>query len=829
MARQDRLVVPFCTSPDAPTPSSSSSGHALEQCLICCEERPKYVGVGRCGHAEVCWVCAVRMRAVLRDIHCPVCKEELPEVALVTDPTSGNSFSKVGDSTLRDTKLGLVYGNATIRDEVETLFDYTCWQQHCCEAGRRFPTLSALEKHVEQQHQRVFCKTCLRDRKVFLFEQLLYKQADLERHHDEGDRRHLVGPGLPTSPPHARCEFCRVSFFSEDDLLEHMNKKHQLCNLCERQGRRGEYYRDYGSLSLHYEEKHFVCNHEDCRRDSYRLVAFLTEDDLWMHELKEHTNAKNAPQKTRKHGTRLNIQFGASSYRDEIEERRRTVQSASSRPSRPGATGAASGGGDAWTGGVRFMWTRGKPAPGPKSDGFGDSFGAAAEQDEERYPPRPVVKGRANRATNAVSASVTASKGAAASSSSQGGPRTKNTASHDPVAAEHRVLARLLAMALQRIEQTGLDVIAALEQEEYKERNRRFKRDLQAELGEKELRSFKECSAQFRQAFANAPTSPKAKDAGMTYARRVLEVFATAKAKSGEFVAAELLSDLVLLLPDTEPRKLLRTQLSALQREEAALGEVVRETAKAGSSAYPRTESSAPASSETSAPPMPQKLQALQASCCSSSDGRPPNFLQALDAVMRILSEGKSGQQKVTAQTLRQQVKLLDAQQAESLQCMQQHLVAAGAGDLDFGPMERLMALRPLLSLKIQGVAGTGAGAAADRARCWREWKDAAAAAIHRLGQDERSAVQLYVSLCLQQGSERPSALDRGGPATTKAPVVSSAWEKSQQAAPNHGDFPALPCSEPAPRPESICLGAPSGGRGRMGGRRKGQPFNAWG
>merc|ERR1711988_1826897 len=105
---------------------------------------------------------------------------------------------------------------------------------------------------------------------------------------------------------------------------------------------------------------------------------------------------------------------------------------------------------------------------------------------------------------------------------------------------------------------------------------------------------------------------------------------------------------------------------------------------------------------------------------------------------------------------------------------MQQHLVAAGAGDLDFGPMERLMSLRPLLSLKIQGAAGTGAGAAADRARCWREWKDAAAAAIHRLGQDEKLAVQLYVSLCLQRGPERPGTLDHGSPSAIKAPVVSA-------------------------------------------------------
>lgn len=828
MARQDRLVVPFCTNPQGPTASSSSGSYALEQCLICCEERPKYVAVGRCGHAEVCWVCAVRLRGVMRDFHCPVCKEELSEVAIVADPAAKKS-SKVADGTLRDTRFGLVYGSVAIRDEVETLFDYTCWQQNCCEAGRLFPTLSALEKHVEQQHQRRFCKTCLRDRKSFLFEQLLYKQSDLERHHDEGDRCNIIGPGLPTSPPHARCEFCRFSCYSEDDLLEHMNRKHQLCGLCERQGRRGEYYKDYGSLSRHYEEKHFVCNHENCLRDSYRLVAFLTEDDLWMHELKEHTNSKNAPQKTRKHGTRLNIQIGTSSYRDEIEERRRTTPSAGSRPSRPGATGAASGT-DVWTGTVRFMWPRGKPAQGPKSDEFGDSFGDAAEQDEVRYPPRPVAKGRANRITNGVSVPAKTNNGAAASSSSKIGPRTKTVASHDPVAEEHRVLARLLAMALQRIEQTGLDVIAGLEQEEYRERNRRFKRDLQAELGEKELRSFKECSAQFRQAFANATGSPKAKDAGMTYARRVLEVFATAKAKSGEFVAAELLSDLVLLLPDTEPRKLLRSQLSALQLEEAALAEVVQEPVKTASSFYPRTQSSAsPAGLESSAPPMPQKLQALQASCCSSSDGRPPNFLQALDAVMRILTEGSPGKSKVKAQSLRQQVKQLDAQQAESLQCMQQHLVAAGADDLDFGPMERLMSLRPLLSLKIQGAAGTGAGAAADRARCWREWKDAAAAAIHRLGQDERLAVQLYVSLCLQQGTERPGTLDHGSPSANKAPVVSAAWERSQQAAPDQGDFPALPGGEPAARPESICLGAPSGGRGRMGGRRKGQPLNAWG
>ena len=35
------------------------------------------------------------------------------------------------------------------------------------------------------------------------------------------------------------------------------------------------------------QEEHYVCRHENCRREAYRLVAFANEDDLWMHEIKE--------------------------------------------------------------------------------------------------------------------------------------------------------------------------------------------------------------------------------------------------------------------------------------------------------------------------------------------------------------------------------------------------------------------------------------------------------------------------------------------------------------------------------------------------------------
>ncbi|CAE8688497.1 unnamed protein product, partial [Polarella glacialis] len=186
----------------------------------------------------------------------------------------------------------------------------------------------------------------------------------------------------------------------------------------------------------------------------------------------------------------------------------------------------------------------------------------------------PVVKGKAQRValtpadvpatfTPSTSSSSAAAKAKAASAA----PAPEAL---EPEVEEKRSLARLLATALQRIDQTGIDVIAALDQDEYRERNRRFKRDLQAELGAEQLMSFKECSAQFRRSLAEeseqaaGPKAKKGVPAVETYAQRVLEVFRATCERAGEAVAAELLSDLVLLLPDAAPRSLLRRELLQL-------------------------------------------------------------------------------------------------------------------------------------------------------------------------------------------------------------------------------------------------------------------------
>lgn len=117
---------------------------------------------------------------------------------------------------------------------------------------------------------------------------------------------------------------------------------------------------------------------------------------------------------------------------------------------------------------------------------------------------------------------------------------------------------------------------------------------------------------------------------------------------------------------------------------------------------------------------------------------------------------------------------------------MHQHLVDAGGRTLDFEPMDRLLSLRPLLQLKLGSASGSSG---ADRDRSWWEWKEAAAAAVQRMGLEERKAVQLYVSLALKQ--EESGA---GYPA--KAPPLAPAWEKRKQPNPRNEDFPALPSGQ---------------------------------
>jgi len=339
-------------------------------------------------------------------------------------------------------------------------------------------------------------------------------------------------------------------------------------------------------------------------------------------------------------------------------------------------------------------------------------------------------------------------------------------------------------VAVQRIDQTGIDQVARLAQEEYRAKNRRFKRDLEEHLGQADLASFKECSMQYRVSLQNGG----GQQAAETYGHRVVEVFTATLARAGEAVQG--------------PRHLLRDALAQLsEKEEDAVQHVAAPKAKTKALKAAK----APKASTAALPrQLEEKIEALPLSKATRG-GSKPSFLASLDAVLSIMST-QAFKLPVSQQVLNRSVKQIDANQAESLQLLHQHLVDAGGSSLDFGPMDRLLALRPLLLLKLQGAVDVSGALAADRLRSWWEWKEAAAAALLRLGDQERQCVHCYVSLCLKHLSDldRPvhEAAEAGYPAPSRAPgaaaprpALAPAWDRSRPPPPA-GDFPALPNSQ---------------------------------
>ncbi|CAJ1340393.1 unnamed protein product [Effrenium voratum] len=271
---------------------------AAEQCVLCREEQPSYVSIGRCRHAEVCWVCTLRLRFLNQDTRCPLCNEELGEVLLTTDRNA--SMEPIDLLGLNHEHPWIYFADETIRRAVLQLLGYRCEIEGCEKKDVAFRSLKTLEDHLWHTHWRQLCKVCLHDRPAFICEQRVYDSSDMDRHNREGDTSWLSKEqdAMPTVPPHPRCEFCKQRFFNDDNLLMHMNLRHVQCQICDTLGYKNEFFLNPKCLSRHWEEKHHVCAHKDCATDGYRQTAFAEEKALMDHYERVHKQ-KFADEKAR--------------------------------------------------------------------------------------------------------------------------------------------------------------------------------------------------------------------------------------------------------------------------------------------------------------------------------------------------------------------------------------------------------------------------------------------------------------------------------------------------------------------------------------------------
>ena len=251
----------------------------LFSCVICATDDCLHAAVGWCDH-PVCTVCMMRLRTKNKDKGCAMCKQEMGIVVVVTVPPTGKlkPFAQYEVKSSADVQPGMEYDHPSgmvfidcrghYRD-MENMRSAVCPLAGC---GQRFPSESAMVKHIKDRHGQSICPLCLEHQSLFVSEHRLMSDAQL--------KAHLKAPG---KDGHPLCQFCDKRFFDAPALYRHMRAQHETCPLCpaEHQHR---FYATIPDLDDHMRAEHYPCT--QCREA--RVVAFATHSELSSHMLAQH-------------------------------------------------------------------------------------------------------------------------------------------------------------------------------------------------------------------------------------------------------------------------------------------------------------------------------------------------------------------------------------------------------------------------------------------------------------------------------------------------------------------------------------------------------------
>lgn len=245
-------------------------------CWVCCKPLT-YFALGACGHNDMCVVCALRLRYLMQNTLCPICKVELPTLVITS------SYSRRPDDMTNTIpgEAGLFYDSAECKAIEESLLGFSCWLKGCPKK-KKGANFTALKNHIEGFHKLKFCPICVKSRIAFPSEQHLYKFEDLARHIDNGE-----GDDIPPHPP---ClvrpkQFCNERYFDEEELRRHLQGNHFSCGLCDSLD---IFYVNYDKLvkssqKQHFIKTHFMCPDQNCQAN--RFVVFKTAFGLQDHNV----------------------------------------------------------------------------------------------------------------------------------------------------------------------------------------------------------------------------------------------------------------------------------------------------------------------------------------------------------------------------------------------------------------------------------------------------------------------------------------------------------------------------------------------------------------
>lgn len=246
-------------------------------CFICTEHM-RYRAVGECDHS-VCLNCNLRLRALYNNRACTLCKVDQPTVVYTSDMKMKFNDFNLKDIPRFDVKLNIYFSSYEIEKRALSMLLFNCPVASCdtvCNQGWR-----EMKSHVQSKHGRYLCDLCIKFKKIFVHEQQLYTQNELNHHKKKGDSDDQSFKGHPF------CIFCKTYFFDDEKLFEHCRDAHEKCFLCDDQF---QYYKDFKALEVHMKDSHIRCSHPFCEDD--RFAYFKNEEDFQVHNISKHGNSK---------------------------------------------------------------------------------------------------------------------------------------------------------------------------------------------------------------------------------------------------------------------------------------------------------------------------------------------------------------------------------------------------------------------------------------------------------------------------------------------------------------------------------------------------------
>ncbi|KAJ1957283.1 hypothetical protein EC988_000909 [Linderina pennispora] len=270
-------------------------------CFICADP-VEFYAIGECDH-RTCYLCNLRLRALFKSKACPYCKTDSEQVIYTRNAETPYAELSTHSFPYHDEKLSIKFDSKDAYDKAMYALQFNCPQRRCHYVDQT--GWQGLKDHARQQHSLMFCDLCLKNKMSFAHEHKLFTKSQLRTHNSRGDSSGFPG--------HPMCEFCRTSFYDNDQLFDHCRKKHEQCFICVQSGAgRQVYFKNYQTLEDHFNTDHFPCRQQTCI--DRKFVVFGNELDLQAHELETH-GSRIVGQRARREARQVNINIHYSTNR----------------------------------------------------------------------------------------------------------------------------------------------------------------------------------------------------------------------------------------------------------------------------------------------------------------------------------------------------------------------------------------------------------------------------------------------------------------------------------------------------------------------------------